>query len=181
MYKLALFLSFFFCLPLASAENCPSWLNHTLPRLHSAEEVNLCNVINKRPVLLVNTASYCGFTHQFSGLQALHQRYEDKGLVVIGFPSNDFRQEAGDEKTTASICYENYGVGFTMVSPVKVKGQGSHSIFKHLADNSKAPRWNFNKYLISADGNTITHFGSTVAPESTRMTKAIDQLLARSQ
>ncbi len=91
-------------LPIATAENGPNWLNHTLPKLHSTTALKLCEVINNRPILLVNTASYCGFTHQFESLQQLHERYHSQGLVIIGFPSNDFRQEAKDESNAFSIA-----------------------------------------------------------------------------
>ena len=177
MNKLTLFLLFFLCLPASAAENCPDWLNHTLKKLHSTADVNLCEVIDNRPILLVNTASYCGYTGQFGDLQSLHERYKEKGLVIIGFPSHNFRQEAKDEKTTASVCYENFGVEFTMVAPVDVKGDEAHEIFQYLAENSKAPSWNFNKYLVSADGKTITHFRSNVAPTGKIMTESIDRLV----
>lgn len=178
MKKVTLLLILCFHLPLAAAENCPAWLNHTLPKLHDTVEVKLCETINKRPSLLVNTASYCGFTHQFESLQKLHERYGDKGLVIIGFPSHNFRQEAKDEKTTASICYENFGVEFTMVAPIEVKGNDAHPIFKHLSKDSQAPSWNFNKYLVSANGERITHFPSSVDPSDRKLTEAIDQLIS---
>lgn len=175
MKNLTLFL--ILCFQLAIAEACPAWLDHTLPKLHSSSEVKLCDMINNRPTLLVNTASYCGFTHQFGSLQELHERYSDKGLVIIGFPSNDFNQEAKDEETTASVCYVNFGVEFTMVAPVKVKGKNAHPIFKHLAEKNQAPSWNFNKYLVSADGNRITHFSSAVDPSDKKISDAIGQLI----
>ncbi|MFT6387899.1 MAG: glutathione peroxidase [Cellvibrionaceae bacterium] len=178
MNKLTLFLILCFNLPFAAAENCPEWLNHSLPKLHSASKVNLCKIIDNNPVLLVNTASYCGFTYQFESLQTLHKSYGNKGLVIIGFPSDDFRQEAKDEKITASICYENFGVEFTMVSPIDVKGKDAHPIFKHLAVNSRAPSWNFNKYLISADGERIMYFASNVDPSDKKITEVIDQLIS---
>ena len=152
------------------------WLNHTLSKLHSTEQVQLCDLIEGKPSLLVNTASHCGFTGQFGALQELHERYAEKGLVIIGFPSNDFMQEAKDEKTTASICYYNYGVTFTMVSPISVRGKKAHPVFKHLAEQTKAPKWNFNKYLVSPSG-AVEHFGSRVSPDDPKLLRAIEALL----
>lgn len=178
MYKLIIAVIFLVNSSLSSAQDCPDWLNHTLPKLHSSSSVEICSVIANKPVLLVNTASYCGFTYQFSSLQRLHERYKDKGFVIIGFPSNDFRQEAEDEKKTASICYENYGVEFTMTSPIIVKGDDAHPIFRYLAEKSRAPSWNFNKYLVSADGVSVTHFSTNTDPSDAVFTEAIDKLLS---
>jgi glutathione peroxidase len=105
-----------------SAHACPAFLDHEFQKLHSAERVNLCKAFGGKPLLIVNTASHCGYTPQFKGLEALHEKYRDRGLVVIGFPSDDFQQEAKDEAETAQVCFMNYGVTFTMLSPLPVKG-----------------------------------------------------------
>jgi glutathione peroxidase len=160
-----------------SSSVCPDWLNENLRRLHSTEDVNLCKAFAGKPLLIVNTASHCGFTYQFSDLETLHQRYKDKGLTVIGFASNDFRQEAGSEAKVASICYENYGVTFTMISPTSVKGTNAHPVFKKLAAQTQAPSWNFTKFLVSSDGTQITRFDSSTAPDSPQMISAIEALL----
>jgi glutathione peroxidase len=145
--------------------------------LHSSEQINLCERFGGRPMLVVNTASHCGFTPQFQALEAIHQKYADDGLVVIGVPSNDFYQEAASESKTAEVCFVNYGVTFTMLSPMKVKGPDAHPLFKYLANETQAPRWNFTKYLVSPDGNVTHRFGSNVEPDARPMIDAIESLL----
>jgi glutathione peroxidase len=149
--------------------------------LRSKETVNVCKAFAGKPMLIVNTASHCGFTPQFEGLQALYEKYKDKGLVVIGFPSNDFNQEAKEETETADVCYINYGVKFTMVAPSSVKGDAANTIFKELARQTKAPNWNFNKYLVKSDGKVVQHFGSMTKPDSAEMTQAIESVLSEAK
>ena len=161
----------------ASADDCPDYLNHDVKKLRSDETVNLCDAVKGKAVLVVNTASHCGFTPQFKGLEALHQEYKDKGLVVLGFPSNDFRQEAKTEEETAKVCYINYGVTFTMLSPVTVKGADAHPLFKELARQTEAPGWNFNKYVVDANGQVKKHFGSSTDPDSSELRETIEQAL----
>lgn len=156
---------------------CPEFLDHEFNRLHSAQTVNLCELQAGRPMLVVNTASHCGFTGQFRGLEALHRSYAERGLVVVGFPSNDFNQEARDEAKTAEVCFLNYGVTFNMLAPSSVKGPGANPVFEALAARSQAPSWNFNKYLVSPDGETVLHFGSRVAPDAPALRQAIEQML----
>ena len=164
----------------ASAAECPAYLNHQFQKLHSSKTVDLCAETAGKPVLIVNTASHCGFTPQFKGLEALHEKYKDRGLVVVGFPSNDFRQEASDEAETAEVCYVNYGVTFTMLAPSSVKGAAANPVFKELNQRSSEPSWNFNKYLVSADGEVVQHFKSSVTPQSEELTAAIEKLLPKS-
>lgn len=159
------------------SKSCPSWLDETFRKLHSTDQINLCKAFAGKPLLIVNTASHCGFTYQFSGLESLHQRYKDKGLTVIGFASNDFRQAAKSEAKAATICYENYGVTFTMMSSISVTGDNAHPVFKKLAHQTQAPSWNFTKFLVSSDGKQITHFSSSIAPDSPQLQSAIDALL----
>ena len=161
----------------AEGESCPSWLNHSMKKLHSSEMINICEATANKPVLLVNTASHCGFTYQFGGLEKLYQRYKEQGLVVVGFPSNAFHQEAKDSAETASICYKNYGVTFLMTEEITVKGDDTHPIFQHLAAKQSRPSWNFNKYLVDKNGNVVKHFSSQVKPESVELTKAIEDVL----
>ncbi len=177
-YKLILLiLVLFSARTYAAGGNCPEILQHEFQKLHSAEKVQLCEASSAKAVLLVNTASFCGFTGQFSELEALHQTFGDRGLVIIGFPSNDFRQEAANEAKTADVCYVNYGVTFTMVSPLSVRGKSAHPLFKALAAKSREPSWNFNKYLVNPVDQSVIHYGSTVGPESESIVEAIEQLL----
>lgn len=154
-----------------------SLFDHELRRLHSNELVNLRDHLAGHPLLVVNTASYCGFTRQFEGLEALHRHYKDAGLKVVGFPSNDFRQEAADESETAEVCFANYGVSFDMFSPIGVKGAGAHPIFRELARQSDAPRWNFHKYVIDRTGRVTAAFPSRVEPDSAELRAAIERVL----
>ena len=157
--------------------SCPEYLDTTMRKLHSSEELNFCEAFADRPMLIVNTASYCGYTPQFKGLEALHKKYGPEGLVVLGFASNDFRQEAKEEAETAHVCYKNYGVSFTMMAPSHVKGDEANTVFKALAEQSKAPGWNFNKYLLDANGKVVQHFGSGTKPGSDELQSAIKEVL----
>lgn len=160
----------------SASASCAAWLDHRIGKLHSEETLDLCELTAGKPVLIVNTASFCGYTPQFKGLEALYQRWQQQGLVVIGFPSDDFFQEANDEAETADICYINYGVTFPMTSTVKVRGRNAHPVFRHLHQAGQ-PLWNFNKYLVGPDGSIIEHFGSNTAPEAAALNAAIEAAL----
>jgi len=155
---------------------CIPWLDQSIGKLNSSQEHDLCALTAGKTVLIVNTASFCGFTPQFKGLEALYQRYKDEGLVVLGFPSDDFNQEAEDAAEIAEVCFINYGVNFPMTSEIKVKGRDAHPIFKVLASKGE-PQWNFNKYLISKEGEVLAHYDSTVTPESAQFLSAIEKQL----
>ena len=161
----------------AAAAACPAFLDREFRRLHAAGTVNLCAVAAGRPLLIVNTASHCGYTSQFKGLEALHQKYRERGLVVVGFPSDSFNQESADAAETAEVCYVNYGVKFTMVATSPVKGKDANPVFRELARQSREPGWNFNKYLVTADGRVAQHFDSRVAPDSPELAAAIERVL----
>jgi glutathione peroxidase len=156
---------------------CPAFLDHDFQKLHSSETVNICKAYAGKPLLIVNTASHCGYTPQFKGLEALNEKYRKRGLILVGFPSDDFNQEAKDEAETAQVCYVNYGVTFTMLSPLPVKGAAANPVFKELNRQSHEPTWNFNKYLVKPDGTVTQYFDSEVTPESPELTKAIERLL----
>ena len=134
-----------------------------------------------RTLLIVNTASQCGFTPQYGGLQALHEAYGDKGLVVIGVPSNDFgKQETGTAEEIAEFCEVNFGISFAMADKVKVKGDEAHPFYqwaKSQTGFAGRPRWNFHKYLIGADGSVIDWFSSMTAPDSDKLKQAIEGAL----
>jgi glutathione peroxidase len=164
-------------LPRASA-NCPAILQHTFPRLQDEQPQSLCQYRGK-VLLVVNTASYCGFTGQYEGLEALHARYQDRGLVVLGFPSNDFSQETGSNAQIASFCANTFGVKFPMFAKSSVRGADASPFYQALARQAgHAPRWNFYKYLLGRDGRVIDSYASTTAPDSRTLRTAIERALA---
>lgn len=162
-----------------AAPACPATLNHTAPRLQDDAPQNLCQFAG-RVILVVNTASYCGYTPQYQGLETLFSRYAGRGFTVLGFPSNDFKQEAADRKTIADLCFNTYGVKFPMFASTSVTGPAAHPFFASLAAaTGQAPKWNFHKYLIDRDGTVVGAFPSQVDPLDRRLTERIEQLLAR--
>ncbi len=172
----ALFLS----LPAAAqtgAAPCPALLQHTVPRLQDDKPQALCQYAGK-VLLVVNTASYCGYTPQYQGLEALHVKYAARGLVVMGFPSNDFNQEDADAGKIAELCFNTYGVKFPMFAKTAVKGTQAHALYQSLTQaTGKAPSWNFNKYLVDRQGKVLAHYGSRVEPTGRELTVAIEKAL----
>jgi glutathione peroxidase len=160
-----------------AAQSCPAFFNQDFRKLHSSQSVNLCKEYAGKPMLIVNTASHCGFTPQFKGLEAVHAKYKSRGLVVVGFSSDDFNQEDKDESKAADTCFLNYGVTFTMLAPQHVKGAEANAVFKELAKQSSEPKWNFNKYLVTPDGKVSQYFDSKVTPESEQFTAAVEKIL----
>lgn len=162
------------------AAGCAPILDHSFPALLTGKPQSLCQYSGK-VVLVVNTASACGFTPQYEGLEALYKRYAARGLVVIGFPSNDFGgQEAGSNKEVADFCQVNYGVSFPMVEKTVVSGTQANPLYAALAQRGGgAPQWNFHKYLIDRNGAKVVGFRSTIDPGSPRVTREIERLLAQ--
>lgn len=162
----------------AAPARCPALLSHTLPRLQDDAPVDLCQFAGK-VVLVVNTASYCGFTKQYEGLEKLYSRYHGRGLVVLGFPSNDFQQEAGSREAIADLCFNTYGVKFPMFAKSVVVGPQANPLFAELGRaTGSAPRWNFHKYLVARDGRVVADFPSRVAPLDRPVVQAVERLLA---
>lgn len=131
-----------------------------------------------RAVLVVNTASLCGFTDQYGALQTLHETYADAGLTVIGVPSDDFRQELGSEEEVAEFCEANYGLTIPLTTITRVRGPQAHPFYRWLADaHGEVPDWNFNKALIDASGSLVAFEGAGTRPGSPRMIRAIEAVL----
>ncbi|WP_084383022.1 glutathione peroxidase [Hydrogenophaga flava] len=162
----------------ARSAACPPLLAHRFARLQDEAPQDLCQYTGK-VLLVVNTASYCGFTRQYEGLEALHAKYAARGLVVMGFPSNDFgQQEPGDAKQIAELCFNTYGVKFPMFAKTVVKGAGRNAFYEQLAKATGAtPQWNFHKYLVARDAKTVRSFASEVEPGSAPLTQAIEAAL----
>lgn len=157
---------------------CPALLKQDVMRLQDEKPQSLCQYSGK-VVVVVNTASFCGFTSQYEGLEALHSKYKDKGLVVLGFPSNDFAQETGSNKQIADFCANTFGVKFPMFTKTTVSGKDASPLFKELSAKSGAtPKWNFYKYVIGRDGQSVVSFNSMAAPDSKQFVKEIEKQLA---
>ncbi|MEZ0232834.1 MAG: glutathione peroxidase [Methylophilaceae bacterium] len=144
---------------------CSELYDHQFDTLQG-KKINLCDYQDK-PILVVNTASKCGFTPQFEKLEAMYKKHKDKGLLIIGFPSNDFKQEPGSNKEVGEFCKMTYAVEFPMVEKSSVVGPNANAFYKQLASITKEPpMWNFYKYLILPHGKQVYAFSSDVAPES---------------
>ena len=158
-------------------EACSDLLNTEMRVLDSSEKVNLCQY-SDQVVLVVNVASRCGYTYQYSSLQKLYEDYKDNGFVVLGVPSRDFMQEYSDEGDVAEFCSTEYGVDFPMFATSKVRGNKANPLYKKLITQSGvSPSWNFNKYLVSREGKVISTFGSRVKPDSPELISKIEELL----
>jgi len=157
---------------------CPALLKQSFKRLQDEAPQDLCQYAGK-VVLVVNTASYCGYTRQYEGLEALYAKYSPRGLVILGFPSNDFKQESANTKEIADLCYNTYGVKFPMFTPTVVTGANANPLHAALIrETGKQPKWNFTKYLIGRDGKVIDYFPSKVAPDNPDLVRKIEGALA---
>lgn len=162
-----------------AAPHCPSLLNKTFNRLQDEKPVSLCDFSSK-VLLVVNTASKCGYTPQYEGLEALHTKLSTKGFSVMGFPSGDFGgQEYSDSKKIADLCFNTYGVNFPIFSKSHVAGVNANPLYQDLIKaTGVAPRWNFHKYLIGRNGEVIASFPSGVRPDDPELLKAIESALS---
>ncbi len=170
-------------LPLAQAQApaaCPGLLNHQFTKLQDGSPMPLCQYAGK-VILVVNTASKCAFTSQYEGLEKLYAELKDRGLVVLGFPSNDFgEQEPGSNQQIADFCRMTYGVQFPMAAKTVVKGPQANAFYRQLAERSDStPKWNFHKYLINRDGSEVVAYTSLTAPDSRSLRKQVEQFLAK--
>ncbi len=155
---------------------CPDIYNHQITTLQG-EKINLCDYQDK-PILVVNTASKCGFTPQFEALEGLYSKHKNQGLLVIGFPSNDFRQDPGNNKAIGDFCKMTYGVKFPMAAKSAVSGANANPFYKQLAAKTGvAPQWNFYKYVILPGGKEVFAFESTVKPDSSEISNKIKPYL----
>ena len=174
--SIALLLGLLACAPAQGA--CPALLGYTFPSL-TDQPTPLCQFEGK-VVLVVNTASQCGYTPQYEGLEALYRRYRARGLVVLGFPANDFSaQEPGSNGEIAKFCEVNYGVSFPMFAKSGVSAGNANPFYASLAKKTgEHPHWNFHKYLIDRSGETVLSFGSAVEPGDRKLVGEIERMLA---
>ncbi|NBT28904.1 MAG: glutathione peroxidase [Gammaproteobacteria bacterium] len=163
---------------LADEVNCPVNLDFTKRYLASDESVRLCDAYADKVLLIVNTASYCGFTSQFEGLEALQQKYAERGFSVLGFPSNDFFQDPRSEEKIREFCDLTYEVKFPMFEKSKVAKRHAEPLYQALGEEAgHFPKWNFHKYLIDKNGHVVGSFGPTVAPNNGELIEKIESLL----
>lgn len=158
---------------------CPDTLDFSARQLATDEVVNLCEAYRGKVVLIVNTASKCAYTDQYEGLEALYDQYRDRGLVVLGFPSNDFGgQEPGTEQEIKRFCRLTYSVKFPMFEKTHVRKDRADPLYRLLGEQAgEFPRWNFHKYLLDRDGRLVGSYGSSVRPQGSKLTGRIETLL----
>jgi glutathione peroxidase len=164
----------------SSPAACPATLNYTVARLQDEAPQNLCQYAGK-VILAVNTASYCGFTSQYEGLEQLYAKYKDRGLVVLGFASNDFgQQEPGANKEIAEFCHNTYGVKFPMFAKSSVIGPNINPFYKSLlANGATTPKWNFHKILLDRNGKVVESYPSKVTPADKKLVADIEKALTQ--
>jgi glutathione peroxidase len=163
----------------AGPADCPVLLSHSFNGLQTGKPQSLCDFRGK-VLVIVNTASFCGYTKQYEGLEALYRKYKDRGLVVIGFPSNDFgSQEPGSNKEVAEFCRTTYGVQFPMFEKSSVARLETQPLYAALVKaTGEPPKWNFHKYVVDRTGTRIASFQSFVEPTQRAFVASIERLLA---
>jgi glutathione peroxidase len=156
---------------------CPALLDRTMDNILEQPQ-SLCQYAGK-VLLLVNTASQCGYTPQYEGLEALYRKYRSQGLVVLGFPSNDFGgQEPGSNKEIAAFCVNQYAIDFPMFAKISVRGKGAHPLYAELTKTTGiTPRWNFHKYLVDRSGRQVRSFDTRVEPDDAKLIALLERLL----
>lgn len=168
----------FAALPLSVSAACPALLDVKLNSL-DGKPMDLCQ-FEGHPILVVNTASKCGFTYQYEKLEGMYKQYKDRGLVVLGFPSNDFRQELVSNKEVGDFCRMTYGIQFPMVEKTSVVGDAANPFFRQLAAiTHENPKWNFHKYLIAPDGKTVYSFATAVEPDANAVMSKLQPMLGK--
>lgn len=162
-----------------AAQDCAPLLDFSFRPLGGREPVRLCEQYQGKVLLIVNTASKCGYTPQYEGLEKMYKQYQNRGLVVVGFPSNDFGgQEPGSEHQIANFCRLTYGVQFPMFEKTHAARERAHPLYQALGrEAGQYPQWNFHKYLIDREGNLAGSFPSAVEPYAPRLIQQIEQLL----
>ena len=172
MRRFLISILFFVALPTMAA--CPPLLDRSVQTLDERTQ-SLCEYAGK-VVLIVNTASQCGYTPQYEGLEALYRKYQAKGLVVLGFPSNDFgAQEPGSNKEISQFCVNQYAIDFPMFARTELKANPLYADL--LRATGQAPRWNFHKYLVDRKGARVQSYGTRVEPSDAKLVNAIERLL----
>src|SRR5689334_3726020 len=180
LVKIAVVAALFIASPaFGQTGDCPPLLRHTFNRLQTGEPQSLCRYQGK-VLVIVNTASKCGYTPQYEGLEALYRKYQDRGLVVIGFPSNDFGgQEPGSNKQIAEFCRTTYGVQFPLYEKTTVTELSRNALYLDLVRaTGESPKWNFHKYLVDRSGKPVASYVSDVEPDSRELVSRIESLLA---
>jgi len=174
-----LWITLMFSSPALAEVPCPQLLSHSVETLVEHQPVNLCTAYRGKVLLVVNTASRCGYTHQYEGLEKLYSDFRGQGLAVLGFPSNDFgNQEPGTEAEVKSFCSLTYDVKFPMFAKSHVREGHASPFYASLAAASgQYPQWNFHKYLIGRDGSLLASFTSDIEPDSQEIQSAITQAL----
>jgi glutathione peroxidase len=176
--RLFALLVLFLTTPMVQAKSCSELLDVDVRTLNSNESVNLCQAYQGKVLLIVNTASKCGYTDQYAELEGLYDKLNDQGLVVLGFPSNDFGgQEPGSEEQIRDFCVNTYAIKFPMFQKTRVKPPEADPLYQRLGEAAGYPRWNFHKYLIDRDGKVVDSFASAVSPYSGQILSAVQRLL----
>ncbi|MDA7793383.1 glutathione peroxidase [Glaciecola sp.] len=178
MKKIITLVALLFISQSVMASECPDVLKFMKRKLNSQETVNFCEAYKDKAILFVNTASKCGFTPQFDGLEKLYNDYKDKNFVVLGFPSGDFNQEFDDEGKTAELCELTYGVKFPMFETIAVRGDDADPLYRLLAEKAdSAPKWNFYKYLVDRKGNLVDSYSSFTKPQDEDLIADIERAI----